>query len=64
MRSYYLASNKNDVDGLPRDFEVKNLESDKIYIKAKKYIDESDFDTKTKPIRNLSLVVKEQEPQI
>jgi len=32
MRSYYLASNKNDVDGLPRDFEVKNLESDKIYV--------------------------------
>jgi hypothetical protein len=32
MRSYFLAENKNDTDGLPRDFEIKNLESNKIYV--------------------------------
>jgi len=25
MRDYFLSENKNDNDGLPRDFEVKNL---------------------------------------
>lgn len=33
MRSYFLTENKNDNDGLPRDFEVRNLESNVIYVK-------------------------------
>lgn len=32
MRSYFLAESQQDDDALPRDFEVKNLESNKIYV--------------------------------
>lgn len=46
MRNYYLTENQNDEDPLPKDFEIKNLESKKIYvqklimqIKSKRFID-------------------------
>ena len=44
MRSYYLSERQYDDNPLPRDFEVSNLESNTVYIKAKKYIDDTETD--------------------
>ena len=62
MRSYYLSERQYDDNPLPRDFEVSNLETNTIFIKAKKFIDDTETDHKQrKPLRSLT-IFQQSEP--